>query len=833
MQDGELKIEESAGVRNAAAVVATATATATARQLPHEAQGTRRADFAANVAMGGAHAVVDGVLHESSEEERNWRMAMMTVCAGVLKRTVEELSELYDAESREAKQLYRSKFLRFAQLPIDLQPRDFPDYVIMSTLQVCDIFAMQNARSWLFNIMDRDGSGMIRREEFLRYAPLMYPLCDPAVSRYVLTSLLNAQQLADDKRTASSSNDGRARDAVKSPAASDPPEAQTPANEAYTSVSGAVLGALSLSRSQAQAADKIEPEASQAGWGSAATLPSVPSGCLRYEVWKMYFDKLKSVYDVYDAQWETAKASVGLDPCEPLIHSSGALDHSETIPVVGRLYLSERYLVFMSGVGARNYVIRLSCVSVVDTTTLSFTMRDCIQIHVEPELRSVLKRDAGIASSMAPGSSASSTTTGAVSATTAGHKGTGSIGEGGGAGSAADASAFSNASAVASQAQAASNLVKLYSISGEPIIFSFPEFGETKMRDRWLAYVRELVASHQLHVHYGFGSSGRPPPHEETEWSPEAMSSPFRNDVPPPLLSVAAALNILRSKALSAALGRTTWLLMLFSNLDDHGEAVKYYVDSIRNAKSADRQSWVTRTVQTIVENMEINSRLYEITEDEPFDVQKLGEVMIRFWELVQPVVQAYELYESLLHWRNPPASILALLSCIFLAYMNWVKFLPSIALFVYVALLLALRVKLVGLRGSDAALAAASQHARATGMYEFVKSVHDALQAFQNAFSRYNKQLGKLETLHTWGVPRLTWTLVLGAVVASLLLLIVPARFLFFVLTLDVFTRHFRHPASAADDYWESIPESVQRGKMKKRPAAGSTQRSGKQKVT
>ncbi|KAA8496932.1 Cycloeucalenol cycloisomerase [Porphyridium purpureum] len=733
----------------------------------------------AQVGASEAHSRVE--FHENQ-----WRSAMASVCAGMMERSVQELEELYEKESEAMAQMGGRRMLRFAQY--HHQPEDAADFIIMMTLQTLETFSLQNAPSWFFNVMDRNGCGTVHEPEFLRYASIMYPLCDPAVAKYIWNMLMEAQRqedAAEAAKTKAVASGSTGKDASRSeamlPVAADDQDEHVSTPSLVTSQSSppaisqtqhkrnsSTLSVSSMKSTASAAVSYAEP-----GRGLTSTVKARSTG-FKFKVWKKYVTEMKANYDAFEVEWENTKSALFLDPLEPLIFSFTAIDHSEMIPSLGRLFLSERYLVFTAGVGARNYVIRLGNISEIKPTWLSFTMRDCIEIHVEPELKSALKADGGVAAVTSTQSSETQL-------------------------------ASSSSSEPCAYAIAAAALVKSYSISGDPILFSFPELGDSRMRDTWLRFIREMVTAYKLHNNYGFGSKGRPPAHD-SPWTDDAARSPYRNDVPPPLLSVAAGLNIIRTKSLQAVLGRPSWLLLIFSDLGEHENVAKYYVDSIRNVTTKEHSSWVSRTVLTIKENMQINSRLADVYEEEPFEVQKLGEAIIRFWELIQPAIQAYELYDSIKQWKNPPATVLAMLICSFIAYRNWVMYIPSLLLFLYMALILGVRVRLVGVRGSDAEAARASKKARST-MLEFVKSVHDALQAAQNLISRWNRMLGKMESLQLWAVPWMTWVLLSLVFVTAILLLLIPARWIFVAFILDTFSQFFRYPVGAADQFWADIP--------------------------
>jgi hypothetical protein len=131
-------------------------------------------------------STVEGLVPESS-----WRDAMVTACADLLGRSMEQLRAEFDA-IHSAAQSAAAAEAAVGVIPNSatsnvaasdpLLPRDLADHAIMATLKSRDTFAMQNAPSWLFNTMDRSGAGFVLRDEFIRYSPLMSPIADSAVA---------------------------------------------------------------------------------------------------------------------------------------------------------------------------------------------------------------------------------------------------------------------------------------------------------------------------------------------------------------------------------------------------------------------------------------------------------------------------------------------------------------------------------------------------------------------------------------------------------------------------------------------------------------------------
>lgn len=221
------------------------------------------------------------------------------------------------------------------------------------------------------------------------------------------------------------------------------------------------------------------------------------------------------------------------------------MDHSDVLPALGRLYLSERYLVFMAAVGRNHYVVRLGTVAAVGARSIPFLMRDCLTVTVDPESVAVLSghvptyhdepaviaagADAAAAAALAAHGRSSPRPRGGGKGGGGGggggrSGGDGANGGGGGGGRAGGAAAAALRSREAAKAAAAAHaaaveraslgnhvsaLVASFANAGKPLVFSLLELRETKRRDHWRALLVEMAAAHRLHAALGFGSAGR------------------------------------------------------------------------------------------------------------------------------------------------------------------------------------------------------------------------------------------------------------------------------------------------------------------------------------
>lgn len=284
------------------------------------------------------------------------------------------------------------------------------------------------------------------------------------------------------------------------------------------------------SKSVSRAPSPAAPSRPQ-GAGGGALYPD--GAALSYDTWTRYVTALHDKYRRVDGEWQRAKSMLGIDEAEPLVKAAGAVDHSDVLPALGRLYLSERYLVFMAAVGRNHYVVRLGTVAAVGARSIPFLMRDCLTVTVDPESVAVLsghvpthhEEPAAVSAAAAAASAAAAGVEARGSSVPRGRGGGGGA-NGGGGGSvhaggaiaaalrsreAAKAAAAAHAAAVerASLGNHVSSLVASFANAGKPLVFSLLELRETKRRDHWRALLVEMASAHRLHAALGYGSAGR------------------------------------------------------------------------------------------------------------------------------------------------------------------------------------------------------------------------------------------------------------------------------------------------------------------------------------
>jgi hypothetical protein len=473
---------------------------------------------------------------ESASSEENYREAMVRACATLLGKTVEELQQDYDASGGPGQG--------------EISPRDFADYAIMTTLKTRDAFAIHNAPSWLFTIMDRSGAGYVLREEFVKYAPFMAPMADAAIAATIFDELIRAQVAASQNPRASS-------------------EKQREIGQ---------KGAARSARARDSGSNKVTPVTRQSSPQNSVnpTRELYPiSAALRFATWKRYFDSMCEKIHPKDDDWERVKRELGLDPSERLIKAQGAVDHSDMWPTLGKLFLSQRYIVFFAAVGRNHYVARLGAVTEVGMRSFPILMRDCFTVKLESEAtsamngvsapvdattllsRSAAKRprsrsksvnDRCQSSSLAPrgqnSNQGAGLTAGGISGTTMklvtrvgtavadkrsrdgdaypndsnegmavmdtveGEEVVGDdtrLDNGGQEGSGTEAWS-SNEIPLPQHVQ---NVMKQFTEGDKPLVFSFIELRDTRQRDLWRSVVKEMADAHRLHLQLGFGGSGR------------------------------------------------------------------------------------------------------------------------------------------------------------------------------------------------------------------------------------------------------------------------------------------------------------------------------------
>lgn len=757
-----------------------------------------------------------------------WRDALVQACAALLGKKQSELEAEYTAAASVASA--RAATFATHQPQFEPSPRDLADYAIIAALKRQDALSMQNATSWLFNMMDRTGAGYVLRDEFTRYAPFITPIADFAVSGIVFDELVREQARlagADTSTlptiaynpspvnpTTSKAIDclkldkSEERDSLRQRKGNAKDTPETPHNKREN-------GKHHSPKRHNALPTRGPPEGKSPETPSPDLFP--PGGALRYDLWRRFFDAVQDKYHYADDDWVRVKREVGIDPDETLIKSQGSLDHSDLFPTLGKLYLSQRYLIFFAAVGRNHYVIRLGAVAQVSCGSIPFMMRDCVRITLESEVKiamdgvsAVMKEDEEIDEHGEHGSKANS----------------------------------SNGNNEMTNSQHIAKLMKKFSSGRKPLVFSLLEFREKKRRDNWVNLIREMVAAHKLHAQLGFGSAGRmvrtvqmaprnaggididivdDQHHEEVDEkeNPEKdriitlnySRSPFRNEPSPPLLAVAAHSNIVRYRALRRVTEkRVSNSLLIFSRAERNVSLVNWYTDSVRAYESQSGRTWIERAISVIRDNMDSNERIYRIEDDEPFDVGKLGDAIGRFAELCAPLARVLQYFNHLIQWRNPAATILAILVCMTIAFKGLVHYVPAFLVFLQAAWVVETKYNVLGLRmaGVDAGDAKEEQR----NVLELVAQVHDTLVAAQNVLSKLNRELGKVQAVFLWGcnTDADSWIAVGGLCFAALVLAILPVRMMFLCFVFFMFFKHFLPPSNPALRYWQALPSKIVR---------------------
>lgn len=737
-----------------------------------------------------------------------WRDAMVQTCADLLGKKLEDLDREYNVALAAASAPNTAFATENAFF--EPTPRDLADYIIMTTLKVQDSFAMRNATSWLFNMMDRTGSGFVLREEFVRYAPFIGPVSDAAVAGLVFDELIREQvRILDEEAEIgledNNSANGRRKDRSKEPSrvsqrglrkrpGSYQGESRRKSHDGKDLQHSSHQSTLTHSQEGATSANSAE--------GPLKDLYP-PAAALRFDLWRLFFLAVQDKYHYHEPEWNRVKRELGIDPSEIIIKSQGAVDHSDVFPTLGKLFLSQRYLIFFAAVGRNHYVARLGSVADVTTSGIPLLMRDLIQIHLDSETKAALE---------------------GVSGLNKGHHGKNETRDKSGG--------EPDGRQEPTLSQHVGKLMKNFTSRRKPLQFSFIEFRETKRRDNWVQLVKEMVAAHKLHVQLGFGSSGRAvPPLEEAQQNGNEVSgdgasedderndkvseirnlnysrSPFRNEPSPPLLAVAAHANIVRYRALRRVTEkRTSNLLLIFSHVERNTHLVNWYTDSVRAYDKQNGRTWIERAVSAIRENMETNNRIYHVRDDEPFDVTRLGDAIGRFAELCSPLVRVIEFLMHLFQWRNPPATILAILSCLMIAIKGWLPYIPAALVFLQAAWVVETKYNWFGLGMGRAGMEDAER--RKDNVLRLVAQVHDTLAAAQNVLGGLNGELGKVESVFLWGCEEWQSWVVVGALCGvGAILLMVPGKYIFCWLFVMCFFKHFMPPTNPWIKFWQTIP--------------------------
>lgn len=763
-------------------------------------------------------------LHVAVSTGVAWRDALIQACATLLGKTVDELKEECDAvlAASASKTTFSPQSAAFEPIP-----RDLADYVIITTLKQQDPMAMENASSWLFNMMDRTGAGFVLRDEFVRYAPFIGHVADFAVAGIVFDELVREQiRLAvesDDEDKGSKrqdrSNNNHSTRTARSPGRDGKSKGanidRSPRSDLHQRKRGTHPDA-SDTKDRTLHHEKREKNSLTTNSDFCRTKSDAlreewsrdlypPSLALRFDTWRRFFLAVQDKYNCVDDDWVRVKRECGIDSDETLIKAQGALDHSDLFPTLGKLFLSQRYLIFFAAVGRNHYVIRLGAVADITTASIPLMMRDCMRITLESETKAAMDGVSAVVKEEEPSQLQDK-----------------------------KSKADNEERQEMTQSQHIGKLMRHFMAGRKALMFSLLEFRERKRRDNWVNLVREMVAAHKLHVQLGFGSSARAARNihnieesvrveEEEEvdngkndekrktMSQNYMRSPFRGEPSTPLLAVAAHSNIVRYRALRRVTRkRVSNALLVFSRGDRNPILTNWYTDSVRAYESQSGRTWIERALAAIRDNMEINKRMYHVQDDEPFDVGKLGDAIGRLAELCAPPVRVIQFFDHLIQWRNPPATILAVLVCTTIAANGLVHYVPSGLVFLQACWVVEMKYNWLGLGLGGSLSEDAEQRQR--NVLEMVAQVHDTLTAAQNVLSRMNRELGKLQALFLWGSHKDSdsWIAVGTLCFVAFILMVVPTRSLFLAMMYFMFFKHFLPPSNPALRFWQTLPSRI-----------------------
>jgi hypothetical protein len=718
---------------------------------------------------------------------QQWRLALAESCSDLLAISVDELRQAYAeylqhgslktaVQGRPGDTLpAKTRFLEDLSLA---PPRDFVDYVIMRTLRQKDAFALQNSRSWTFNLMDPCGDGRAYEAEFIRYAPLMSPVTDSAIAGLMFRALSCVDSMSEK----------------------------------------------GIAPHQRNMRDNTEPDSSVEN-AKIMDLPATGENAMNpsesfidFERWDAFLVALGRIFSKSKPEWIEAKKLLRLDPREPLVKAQAAIDHSGTLPVPGKLFLSERYLCFAASIGWAHFVLPLGVIKSVRSTELALLRRDALVIEFAlPKCSEKGARDP-------------------------------------------DAKFMPDKN------------------SREGLILSFNEFRSTHIRDAWHAYVQEMVAAHivshqyrVVHVDANFvmdadgvtsssqsvaafrdGGDAVGSTHSSQKplgtslltgnakgASDSTSAQGRKSSVPkppsslealihaaPPAFARIARLNILRSRALKRILhGRLPKDLFVFSadlevaaghDLNDtesaatlfeqKRRALRRYIDTAQRVAAGERSWWFARALQRVKMNIEANRRRQGGGDHEPLDLVSLGNQISTFIELVTPIGCMFDAVCYVIRWNRPALSgaVLALLLCA--AAMDAVSYLIPLIILGYCVLLISVRSDLQRQTSGMQTEPSSSRAAYLSGVFA---RVHHGLVATQVWLLHMNRHLEKFESIHLWRKPALTRQYIYGLVFYAVLLAVLPFRWLFAAATIYVFTLQFRDPERQdfIDRWYASVP--------------------------
>lgn len=756
------------------------------------------------------------------DQEKQWREALVGVCAKVLEKTEDQLQLDFEKEVQDG----FGEVVGF--IGGEGTPRDLTDYAVMSMLKSQDVLSMQNASSWLFNLMDRSGHGLVFRDEFVRYAPFMVPLADAAIADILFETLVECQSRMEKERehdpqnlSCSERNDRKAFVKVMEHVRKQKRPAQRKLRRAMKTLmhSGGTSKNTDIEKADALAEGSSTPIKEQSSYRTsvekeaAQELSHLSAISLKFEAWNAYVKSVQESFNGNESEWNRAKRYLGIDITEPLITSQNAVDHSDLWPTLGKLFLSERYLVFFAFIGKNHYIARLGAATVYPRS-LPLLFRECIGVRLDNETTTALY-----------GLSISQNTPAEVSK--GGKPRSGEISD------SEDASRSGDVVEEHLYAQEPTipvhvdHLMKRYTSGNKDLCFSMMELGDTKLRDHWIELIEEVIAAHKLHLKLGFGTSGRslPPAHHEESHKESAVmrhsyrTSPFRHDVPPPLLAFTAHVNIVRYQGLLRICNSLECeKLLMFSHPEHHSRVINWYVESVKSYNGWRSSSWITRAVSAIKENIQINRHMYTLKDDEPFDVARLGEGIQRFAELIAPIASVMQKCAFIIQWENPTASILVFLICAYFIYMDWIKYLPGLFFLSQALLMIGIKRNLFGLgEGSFGGKDEEDVKKRQARVLSIVSQVQGALHGAQNFFIRVNEQLGKVQSLYLWGADAwMSWTALIASTLLGFVLLAATSRVLFTFFVILAFTKHFTPPRNPVINFWESVPSKTVGNKEK-----------------
>ena len=724
--------------------------------------------------------------YERIDTSQTWNNQIIESCAHFLRKSVSELNDEYQDK-------FISSNNAFPDHSAELLPRDFADFVIISALKANLSLKKKNLCAWYFNLMDRNGSGYVQKEEFVRYSPYMSPVSDGAMSGTIFSILLATQEQSDHNSARQCLNSQNCEPVTTGSSSEQLCGTDSSPLEHTTNVMLHTRRRKILRRNNG-GNDSSSCEGSPKSATVAYNL--LPSGnALLFETWQKYYESVLENYAIDDPEWSKVKEEVGIDPDEVLIKSENAVAHVDFLPSLGKIYLSQRYLIFHAAIGINHYVARLGAVIDVRKSSIPFLLRDVFEVFLASETQAAIQ---GITSSNY------------VTPRESHRKRKQSIPE------------------------HIEKIMKKFTSGVKPLVLSLLEVGDSAKRDEWVTIIQEIVCGHELHRRMGFGNSGRVSfafQHRletEDEISIEArraelarsrqrrsksiddVYSPFLNEPLTPLLVIAAHVNVARYKSFECELVRSNpHRLLIFSHPQLHKSKIKWFVDSVQKHDGWTERSWIKRVLSSVRENIDTNERLYNAHDFEPVSIPVLTTNIGRLAELCSPLANFVQNCNYLFQWRNPSATILAILSCIFISTRELIVYIPSMVVFSLILCVIETRFSIIGLyeQGSSAEEAREQRE----NVFQMVAQVQDALQAAQNVILYVNKHLGKVQTLFLWRCDyRKSWIALMFLAATTVVLSMFSAKLLFMTCVFFMFGKHFLPPSNPVLRFWESVPSNL-----------------------